>query len=471
MAATMFESRPIPGPQLRRVGGYRGYLRAFEREPLAYVKETFQAYGAVSGLVAGDTRLIFALGSAGNERLRADPRLFGPPAPETRSAGLTSTTIARLAAWSRTREHDQELARAWRAELANPAASPAYQHLVVETAERVAERWGLGQQLDLLYVSRRLHLRILFKALLGIDPTNEPGATLLDQWTNVLACRQPGWLARLTELAQRRTDRLFEQVVLARMGQAPQSDSAFPGDFLSRLEGENDAERHASDREARIKQVAGLVHQAETILTSALVWTIVLLAQHQRVLSDVRAELDAVEADHQVSTGHSFVAAERLPLLERVIKESLRLLPPLSLGLRQMAAPADILDYALPPQAAVLYSPYLTHQLSGLFVAPRRFRPERWLYIEPTADEYLPLGLADDSVLDLPFVMLHTKLVLALWLQHARLVLAPSTRIDYRLQPLLLPQNAVPMIVAPRDRPQRLRPVRGSITTLVDFEG
>ena len=469
MAATMFELRPIPGPKARRLGGDRRYSRAFDRDPLTYTHGMFQAYGPVSALVGGDARLVFALGAAANEQMRSHPDLFAPAADVTLT-GRSSATLLRLVQSSQTLHSEQELARDWQRTLGQLGASAAYQHMVLAAAGSIAERWGIGRQLDLVYVVRRLNLRILFAALLGIDTTNEPGSTLLDTWINVLASPEHSLLARVPQFSYRRIDRLFDQIVATRDAQ-PRDGNADQGvDLLRPNQRAAEGPNAPGERGESIKQMARLVHRVEALLTSALIWPIVLLSQHPRVLGDVLAEISSFGIGAAPATDQPPLDIAGLPLLERVVKESWRLLPPISLGIRQTRGPAEMLGYGLPSQGLVIYSPHLTHQLSGLFVSPRRFRPERWLYIDPSADEYLPLGLEHDAVLHLPFVLRHTKLVLATWLRRARLVLAPATRIDYRLQPALLPDAGISMIVAPRDRQHTMWPLRGSLSRLVAFE-
>ncbi len=405
---------------------------------------------------------MFALGSGANQQLLTNPQLRRAHPRDLAPPGRASVVLQQLSETERNEQEVQACALAWQSWHEQPDVRSAYGEAAAGFTRQMVERWGFAQQVDLVYVVRRLHLRILLKTMLGLETSDDmESRMLLHQWINDSASPPP-LFAHVPGLARRREHRVLERIAGA-------VHSAGSDQFLSRLVGNRHGGERTPAAEALVQHVAELINIVEAPLTSALTWTLLLLSQHQRILSDLRAEIRASLNGAPATIDLLTTEGTHLPLLERVIKESLRLLPPRGLGLRQTTAPIELLGYALPANAIVVFSPLLTQHLANLFVSPRRFRPERWLYIEPSGDDYLPLGPEAGSCLTLSFLLLHLKLVLATLLERSRLVLAAGAQVDYRLQPVLLPKAELPMIVAPLERRLIRREVRGTVCSLVDF--
>ena len=156
-----------------------------------------------------------------------------------------------------------------------------------------------------------------------------------------------------------------------------------------------------------------------------LSWSAALLAHHPEAQRRVLEEIDSVFPPSAPPSSRPLSPSDagKLPLLESVLLESMRLLPPAYIvgrhaangaklsrrkgrmgrgrerererkrGNDAVAAAADeentssfssssssSLDFwELPPKTSVLVSPYLLHRDSASWEHPRRFLPERWL--------------------------------------------------------------------------------------------
>lgn len=82
----------------------------------------------------------------------------------------------------------------------------------------------------------------------------------------------------------------------------------------------------------------------------------------------------------------------RLEFLNCVIKESMRVLPPVPYTVRATESEVWLGPYYLPHGARVILSHYLTHHLPELYSGPEKFRPERWREIDPNQCEYMPFN-------------------------------------------------------------------------------
>jgi cytochrome P450 len=103
----------------------------------------------------------------------------------------------------------------------------------------------------------------------------------------------------------------------------------------------------------------------ETTATS-LGWILFLLAQHPVVALKLLDELGAAAV--------SEAELERLPLLDAVIKESMRILPPVALTLRAVTRRNDVMGLPLKKGDRVVCSHYLTHRSPELYPEPVGFR-------------------------------------------------------------------------------------------------
>ena len=82
----------------------------------------------------------------------------------------------------------------------------------------------------------------------------------------------------------------------------------------------------------------------------------------------------------------------KMPLVDGVVRETLRLWPPGVVGGRTAVADFEVLGHRIPGGSTVLYSPYVTHRLADVWGDPERFRPGRWDEGEPVPYSFVPFG-------------------------------------------------------------------------------
>ncbi len=195
--------------------------------------------------------------------------------------------------------------------------------------------------------------------------------------------------------------------------------------------------------------------------SNALAATVLLLEQHPAVLADLLDELDGTLHGAAPTVAH----VGTLPLLEGVIKESLRLLPPAIIGIRIAAQPTQLSGYAVPKGANVVYSEFVTQRMPELYAEPDRFKPARWATLDPSPYEYLPFAAGPHMCIGWAFAMQELRVVLAMLLQRYRLALVPGTRVDLTVR--MQPKHGLPMHVHAQDRQFGATPVHGTIRNLI----
>ncbi|HVH99340.1 MAG TPA: cytochrome P450, partial [Enhygromyxa sp.] len=197
-------------------------------------------------------------------------------------------------------------------------------------------------------------------------------------------------------------------------------------------------------------------------------WTLLLLERHPEVFAELVEELD----NELGGAPPRLDQLDRLVVLDRVIKESMRLIPATPmLFLRTVAEDAQLGGVRLPAQASVVLSPYVTHRNPAVYHRPQRFVPSRWCRIQPTPYEYLPFGAGPRTCLGMGFASQVLRLVLPMIVQRFNFTLAPGAVIDRRVRGIVTaPRDGLPMLISKQDR-QFLcsHAIAGDIHDMVEF--
>jgi sterol 14alpha-demethylase len=104
-------------------------------------------------------------------------------------------------------------------------------------------------------------------------------------------------------------------------------------------------------------------------------WTLIELLRHPGVYEDVTKELDDLYADGQEV---SFHALRQIPKLENVLKETLRLHPPLIILMRVAQDEFEVEGYPIHKGDMVAASPAISNRIPEDFPDPDAFDPDRY---------------------------------------------------------------------------------------------
>ena len=463
-------SRTIPGPPTIPFMGGRATLLGLYRNPFAYMRRLFESYGPVVAAARGDPSIVFAFGPELNHRLLSEPDLFLAgkmallPLPE--GTALKRLFQNNLPSMNGARHRQQR-------RLMQPAfhrqQTERYCREMVALTAQMLDEWSCHRTFDLHAEMRQLTQRIAVKTLFGVYDEKEVDhvGLLLRQLIDLTSSplfllapfNLPGLLFRRANHLAGELEAYVRSVVLRR--RATPDESA----VLSALVHARDEESGQLTDEELVGHAFTLFVAGHETTSNALVWTLFLLHQHHRVAVDLLDELEG-------ALGGAAPTVEELgtlPLLDGVVRESLRLLPPAPLGIRTAAAPCVLGGYALPQGANVFYSEFITHRLLELYDEPECFRPERWRSLERTAYEYLPFGAGPHMCIGWAFAMQELKVVLAMLHPRYRLSIAEHSRVDLTLHMRL--RGGMPVQVHPQDRRFKAVPVGGRISDLVETVG
>ena len=236
-------------------------------------------------------------------------------------------------------------------------------------------------------------------------------------------------------------------------------------DALSRLIHAHDGEGSISDEEL-VGQVALMFAAAHLTTAHSLTWTLFLLAQHPTAMGQLHQEL-VTEMDSEFP---SLEQIERLSVVERTIKESMRILPASSYSQRVSAAHVVLGPFKLAPGAGIVFSQFITHHMASIFPDPDAFQPDRWLRISPSPYQYLPFGAGPRMCLGASLAMLIMKTTLPALLQQFKVTVVPNSEVSSKvISTMLGPTTSVMMRIDRQDGRFQSQPVRGNIHDLVDL--
>lgn len=468
------------GPPALPIVGWRGNLLRFFADPIAYMSRLYAEHGAVAAFTAtGNGNLIFvkpgvpsspvtlfAFSPEANYRLLTEVDTFQSSAlngPDTAAFRIQSSNIFGMSG-ERHRQQRRLLLPAFHKQRVE-----AYHSQMVHFTEQLLASWRPGETYDIARAMQQLTLDIVTTALFGLDVsarTTDLGR-MLQRWLTLIVspAGMLRWDAPFTPYGE--LIRLTDTIVAAiqELIAAKRAAGAVGDDMLSMLIQAADEDGARLTDEELIGHSSGLFIAGHETSANALSWTLLLLAQHPAILADLVDELAATLG----GAAPTIEQLGRLPLLDAVIKESLRLFPPASMLGRIAVAPTELDGRAVPEGAEVIYSPYITHRIPDLFEQPQVFRPERWATIKPSPYAYLPFSAGPRMCLGTAFASMELKVILAMLLQRYRLEPPDGLRVDRQLVITLAPAPGLPMRVHAQDRrfPAAPPKLNGKIHTMV----
>lgn len=326
----------------------------------------------------------------------------------------------------------------------------AYGQLMADVAEAHARRWTPGQVFDLHAVMQDISLDVILQAVLGLTEP-ERMARFKRALQEVSTLVKPSFIllqplrhrmlglsawARFVDARERLRQLFFEELSLRRARPTPRED------VLSLLIAARYEDGTAMTDEDLLIQSLNLVAVGQETTASSLAWAFYFSHKDRAVLARLRDE---------VATTHDPAVVAKLPFLDAVVSETLRLEPVAPLAIRTLGEPMDLLGHHLPPGTNVCVSSLLVHRREALYPDPTRFRPERFLERSYGPFEFLPFGGGIRRCLGAAFATHEMKLVLATILRGYTLELATTEPITSGVRGTTLgPRGGVPMVLHAR---------------------
>lgn len=442
----------------------------FLHDPLGYLMKVYRRHGRAVTPAPGRDDFVFALGPEYNQAIYLQPDLFVAtgflfPGPRNSAQRRLLAGLFNLNG-ERHRDHRRLMMPTFQKQTALD-----YHDAVVADCEEFLSGWRTGEVRDVSAEMLALVTRLNCRLLLGIEAYDlvRDLEAATDEW---MALNTPLTVAGSLSLdlprswydealaSSERVEKLTKQVLELRRARPLDGP-----DLLAQLLRAHAADPTRLTELELVGQTAHMFAASNQSTRSALIWTLFLLTQHPEVMTDLYDELNGRLRGAAPGLEH----LERLPVLERVIREGLRLFPPVSYYTRATAEPTELGGRRLRKGCTVVFSHYITHHMPDLFPDPERFRPERWLTATPTPYEYLPFGIGPRMCIGITYATVVIRVVLPMLLQRFRLTAVPGTRVDRRVTTILSPRHPMPMRLDRAGRPYLSSPVVGDVHEMVSL--
>ncbi|MFN8377194.1 MAG: cytochrome P450 [Anaerolineae bacterium] len=314
-----------------------------------------------------------------------------------------------------------------------------YAAIMVQVAERTLSEWEDGMQLDLQRALFRHTLTVAGLALFGRDFSEGVDflGSAIQEWLELI----PAISLEPDEVHSPEVARFLE--VSAGIDREVRSLIAWkrthPGgtDVLAELTRVHDTDGMALTEDELIGHINILLTAGHETTANVLSWTMFLLALFPNVKDALRTEIKATMGERSTTLAH----LSNLDLLDRVIKESMRLLPPVTIGSRLLVEDVEVEGVRIPAGSEVVFSHYHTHHDPGLYPEPERFRPDRWIGLSPSPYEYLPFSTGQRMCIGAPFAIAEIKVTLAAILQRFDFSMVETATINRAVWVPLRPDN------------------------------
>jgi cytochrome P450 len=199
-----------------------------------------------------------------------------------------------------------------------------------------------------------------------------------------------------------------------------QRESSAADNLLHRLVAARDPESgRGMDDEQLVDNLLTFYLAGHDTTAKALTWTLYLLARSPEWMQRVTSEVREVTRDAPVDASH----IEHLRITQQVLKESMRLYPPVPMMSRQAIAGTSVEGLAIEPGMSVILPIYAIHRHRKRWdrpddFDPMRFAPEREAAIPRY--HYMPFGAGPRVCIGMSFALMEATAILATLVSQAR---------------------------------------------------
>lgn len=325
-----------------------------------------------------------------------------------------------------------------------PRMLEGYAITMESVTKQYLQQWEQKGSLTWYDELKKYTLDIACRLFIGVSTqADETLAEVYETWSKGLLSvpiRFPG--SALDRAIRARESLLvrFDQLIDQR-----QQHSSEAQDVLSILLNATDESGHTLSREAVKDNVLAMLIAGHETLTSALTSLCQLLAQYPDVLNAVRAEQEQLGFPTQMTPP---TVLNQMVYLEQVIKEVLRLVPPVVRGgSRRVLEDCEFGGYLIPKGWDVYYQIPETHQDSHIYGHPERFDPGRFS-AERAEDRqkrfgHIPFGGGIRECLGKEFARLEMKLFAALLVRDYSWQLVPDQNLERTVLPFSRPRDGL----------------------------
>ncbi|MEE2060611.1 cytochrome P450 [Rhodococcus artemisiae] len=286
--------------------------------------------------------------------------------------------------------------------------------------------WGEEGEIDLLEFFAELTIYTSSACLIGKkfrDELDDRFSHLyhdLEKGTDALAFVDPYAPIesfRRRDEARRGLVDLVQGIMNGRIAHPPQGkEDRDLLDVLVSIKNEDGTERFSADEITGI--FISMMFAGHHTTSGTAAWALIELLRTPQSMQQVTDELDAIYSD---GADVSFHALRQIPNLEAVLKETLRMHPPLILLLRVARGDFEVAGYRIAEGDLVGATPAISNRIAEDFPNPDVFDPGR--YIDPNQEDivnrwtWIPFGAGRHRCVGAAFALMQLKAIFSILLR------------------------------------------------------
>lgn len=375
--------------EAQRVSGgeqEHGHLEEFRTDPIELMQRTRQECGDVGYFQLAGKKVILLTGAEANEFFfrSADEDL-----DQAEAYPFMTPIFGQGVVFDASPERRKEM-------LHNSALRGDHMRSHARTIERevrrMIENWGGQGEIDLLDFFAELTIYTSTACLIGrkfreqLDSRFAELYHLLERGTDPLCYVDP-YLPidsfRIRDEARAGLVELVQEIMNGRIANPPEDKSKRDMlDVLVSITDEDGNLRFSADEITGM--FISLMFAGHHTSAGTSAWTLIELMRNPDIYAEVISELDDLYADGQEV---SFHALRQIPLLDNVVKETLRLHPPLIILMRVAQGEFEVEGHAIHSGDFVAASPAISNRIAEDFPDPESFDPSR--YDKPREEDVL----------------------------------------------------------------------------------
>ncbi|MFC7203532.1 cytochrome P450 [Haloferax namakaokahaiae] len=329
-----------------------------------------------------------------------------------------------------------------------------YAPVMRRQVERRIETWGEQSSFSLEAEMKHITLDIIFATILGReleldgDERVRNAAAGLNGRFAPSSWALPRWIPTPSRRRFDKAERVLREEVRELV------ETANTESLAARLADALGSE-YPETVESMENQLVGMIFAGHETTALALTFTFYSLATNPEVYEEAVEEVERVVGDGPVTNDE----LDQLSVLERVLKEALRLYPPVHTIPRETAKPFPVGECEIPAGTDIHLSIIQVHRDGRWYDQPLEFDPDRWRETETrTGTEtdrpryaYIPFGAGPRSCLGRAFALTEAKIVLATVLRDYDIDWAGDAELSITPEMTTQPVGETPVVARRRD--------------------
>lgn len=442
-------------PRVTGGHGEHGHLDEFRTDPIALMRRVHDECGDVGSFQLADKKVILLTGAEANEFFfrSADEEL-----DQAEAYPFMTPIFGKGVVFDASPERRKEM-------LHNSALRGDHMKSHARTIERevrrMIENWGDSGEIDLLEFFAELTIYTSTACLIGrkfrdqLDSRFANHYHLLERGTDPLCYVDP-YLPiesfRLRDEAREGLVALVEEIMATRIANPPDEKSQRDMlDVLVSIKNDEGAPRFSADEITGM--FISLMFAGHHTSSGTSSWVLIELLRHPEAYTEVKDELAELYADGQEV---SFHALRQIPKLDNVLKETLRLHPPLIILMRVAQDEFEVAGHPIHKGEFVATSPAISNRLAEDFPDPDAFDPSR--YAKPREEDvahrwtWIPFGAGRHRCVGAAFATMQIKAIFSVLLREYEFDMAQPAGSYRNDHSKMVVQLARPAVVRYRKR-------------------